>query len=116
MPLTALTPRLIIYQLPPSSHFRAIMGRGTLTYRSFAAGYPDPTPPAPNAISTFCAHSPSAVRSGRSPLAHLADKSTELCWTQVTVDPGKDWNGNDHIAQDAAQVVKGVDSNWAEAH
>lgn len=53
---------------------------------------------------------------GRPLLAHLADKGTELCWTQVTVDPRKDGNGNDHVAQDAAQVVKGVDPNWAEAH
>lgn len=54
--------------------------------------------------------------SRRSPLAHLADEGAELCWTEVTVDPRKDGNGNDHVAQDAAHVAKGVDPNWAEAH
>lgn len=54
--------------------------------------------------------------SQRLPLAHLADKGTELYWTQVAVDARKDGNGNDHVAQDAAQVIKGVDPNWAQAH
>lgn len=73
-------------------------------------------PPIPHATSIFSARTPSTMGSGRSPLAHLADKGAELCWTQVTVDPRKDGNGNDHIAQDAAQVVKGVDPDLSEAH
>lgn len=71
---------------------------------------------APHKTSILSDHSPSTMGYSRSPFAHLADKGAELCWTQVTVDSRKDGNGNDHIAQDTAQVVKGVDPNWAEAH
>lgn len=42
---------------------------------------------------------------------HLADQRTELCWGQVSEDPTEDGDCNDHITQDAAQVVEGVDTN-----
>ena len=39
---------------------------------------------------------------------HPADESTQLPWAEVVIDPPEDGNGDDDVAEEAAQVVKGV--------
>lgn len=43
--------------------------------------------------------------------SHLADQSAELCGAQVSIDATENRNGDHDITQDAAQIVKRVDTD-----
>lgn len=42
---------------------------------------------------------------------HLADQGAELCGAQVSIDPTENRDRDDNVAQNAAQIIKGVDTN-----
>lgn len=43
--------------------------------------------------------------------SHLADQGAKLCGAQVSIDPTENGDCDDDVTQDAAQIVKGVDTN-----
>ena len=43
---------------------------------------------------------------------HPADESTQLPGAEVVIDPPEDGNGDDDVAEEATQVVKGVHPDW----
>ena len=43
--------------------------------------------------------------------SHLADQGAKLCGAQISIDPTENGDSDDDITQDAAQIVKGVDTN-----
>ena len=45
---------------------------------------------------------------------HPADESTQLPGGEVIVDSREDGNGDDDVAEEAAQVVKGVHPDWSK--
>lgn len=44
-------------------------------------------------------------------ISHLADQGAKLCGAQVSIDPTENGDRDDDVTQDAAQIVKGVDTN-----
>lgn len=43
--------------------------------------------------------------------SHLADQGAKLCGAQISIDPTENGDSDDDVTQDAAQIVKGVDTN-----
>lgn len=44
--------------------------------------------------------------------SHLTDESTELTGSETVVDAGEDGNGDDDVAEDSSEVIKGVNADW----
>lgn len=48
--------------------------------------------------------------------SHLADERAELTGGETVVGAREDGDGDDDVAEEAPQVVEGVDSDWNRAH